>query len=297
MKWQSFTFLQEDPVIIDAGVPGPTVMILGGIHGDEICGVFAVKSLIDQRATCALKKGKLILMYGNLQAIRANLRQVDENLNRMFHTDPAAYTPKMQESYAYLRAMQIKPYLDQTDVLLDLHSVGNQDAVPFVICEENGREIARHFSVPIVCSGLDDAHPGGTDGYMNKSGKIGLCLECGQHTDPGAVELAQEGITTFLAAMGMLDADSQLLSKLSPTVQPAQRQIRVATIYKNRYASFQLAKNFEEFEEVQVGELLGYDGDAPVYAEKTALILFARSRTAPGEECFCLAEEFTPPQQ
>ena len=282
MRVESFPFLTSEPTIVDSGNPGPTSVILGGVHGDEICGVFAMRQMMTNPETLRVTKGKVILMYGNLEAIKQNKRLVGENLNRMFLADDALYSEKAKASYEYKRAMEIRPYLQEADVLLDLHSVGTLDSVPFIICENNGVSIANRFDVSIVCSGLDEAHPGGTDGYMNTIGKIGLCMECGQDTDPVAVDRAMEGVRTFLDTIGHTD-------KPIPPVNKGQRHIRVTFIYKNE-APFTLERDFEEFEDIKEGDLIGKDGDKEVRADRDGLIMFARSKQESGGECFCIAE-------
>ncbi len=73
----------QSPIILQSDVPGPTVVILGGVHGNETCGVKALPAL----SQVSLQRGKLILLYGNPLAIEQNVRFVEYNLNRLFCVD------------------------------------------------------------------------------------------------------------------------------------------------------------------------------------------------------------------
>lgn len=274
--------LREEPLIIESGKPGPTVMILGGIHGDELCGTEAVCRLMKNPPR--IDQGKLIVMYGNLHAIKQKVRQTEANLNRMFLNDEI-YSEEQKQTYEYKRAQQIKPYLEQSDILLDIHSVFDPNGTPFIICENNGGEIAQYLPFPIRCSGFDNAHPGGTDGYMNSLGKIGICIECGYHNDPLASERAMNSIDIFLKVVGLQNEDA------SPTINRVQRSLHVNFIYSNQYAPFTLVQPFRDFQTVKEGELIGYDGDHEIKSEKDQIIVFARERSEPYKEAFCYAEE------
>lgn len=71
--------------IIDSGKAGPTVMIVGGVHGNEKAGYTAAGKLTDYN----IKKGKLIVIpRANVPAIDAGKRTASgyTDLNRQFPT-------------------------------------------------------------------------------------------------------------------------------------------------------------------------------------------------------------------
>ena len=284
MPENDFSFLTKDAIIIDSGIPGPSAMILGGIHGDEVSGVNIVKELMLHKPP--IQKGKLLLMYGNLNAIRLGQRQTDENLNRMFLSD-SEYSADQMSSYEYSRSMEIKHYLDHVDILLDIHSVKDPNGTPFIICESNGGKIAQYFPLPIRCSGFDTAHPGGTDGYMNSIKKTGICIETGYHNDPLSFERGMQCVLIFLKAIGLQSGLEDLERNIS------QKALRVKYIYHNKNAPFTLSKNFRDFEEIPEGTSIAYDGNEPIISTEAETILFARNRDTVGQEAFCFVEEDT----
>jgi hypothetical protein len=61
--------------------PGPTIVVIGGMHGDEEAGYLAARELVHWR----IRRGTLIVVPdGNPPAIRRRVRQWQGNLNRSF---------------------------------------------------------------------------------------------------------------------------------------------------------------------------------------------------------------------
>lgn len=121
--------------------------------------------------------------------------------------------------------------------------------------------------------------PGGTDGYMNSRGKVGICVECGNHNAPDATEKALISIKRFLEYYEMIDINTSRETIIQQTFI-AQRA------YKTQTTDFCVTKSFEDFEDIAQGDLIGFDGDNPVYADNTGKILFARDRNQIGVEGF-----------
>lgn len=264
------------PIIIDSGIPGPTVTILGGIHGNEICGIEAIDRI---KNTLVLKKGKLFLLYGNIEAIKKNVRQIDLNLNRMFRED-TFFQNDEKRTIEYRRSREIMPYLDLSDASLDLHSSPTQGSPAFIICEKNGAEIVKDFPFPFRCYGFSEIEPGGTDEYMNSRGKIGICVECGNHTAYDAKEKALLSIQKFLEYFDMVEWDI--------TVQGVQKQeiFMAVRAYITQTENFRVSQSFRDFENIEQWQLLWYDGGESVFAKNTGKILFARDRNQLNVEAF-----------
>jgi predicted deacylase len=135
--------------------------------------------------------------------------------------------------------------------------------------------------VDLVVSGFDKIEPGGTDYYMNRVGKIGICVECGYLDDPSSTEIAKQSILAFLKARGHTSG--------TPITSP-QSYIRMSELYLTKTENFALEKPFEDFEEIAAGQLIGMDGGEDVRALKDCVILFARNMSKAGEEAFLLGE-------
>lgn len=257
---------------------GPTSIILAGIHGNEKCGVDALKKIL---LNLKIARGQVLFGYGNPRAIETNKRFVEANLNRMFKNDDSLSKNDMG-SYEYKRAQFLKSYLNKADALLDIHASFTPTSKPFIICEANARGIIEYLPIDLIVSGFDKVEPGGTDYYMNSIGKIGICVECGYLGNPESTEIAEKSIFAFLKARG------HILSDVAPK---KQSYIRMYDLYSTKTNNFILSKTFYDFEEISKNQIVGMDGEKEVKTEKDSIILFARNVERIGEEAFLLGEK------
>ena len=73
----------------DSGNPGPSILIFGGIHGNEHCGVKAIKMFMKNlnSGRFTLLNGKVTFAFGNIPALEQNVRFIDKDMNRIFVDD------------------------------------------------------------------------------------------------------------------------------------------------------------------------------------------------------------------
>lgn len=267
--------ITEDFVQLVGIESGPTSIIIGGVHGDEVCGHQAILKVLPN---LCIEKGKVFVGFGNPPAIEKRERFLGADLNRMFADN---LSPEDMASYEYQRAQFMKAYLAQADVLLDIHASMNPQSRPFCICESNAYGIVQHLPVELVVSGFDEVEPGGTDYYMNKIGKIGICIECGYREKPESVDLAEQAIKVFLGVVGHISDSFQY---------QLQKHIRMYRLYKTKTDSFVLAKEFGDFEELGAGQIIGTDGLEEIRTDRKSIILFPKNKEKVGEEAFLLGE-------
>lgn len=257
---------------------GTTSVVLVGVHGDEKCGMEALKNILP---TLEIERGTVLFGYGNPRAIEANKRFIEVNLNRMFKNDDLL-SKNEKDSYEYGRAQFLKNYLNKADALLDIHASSIPNSKIFVICEANAMEIVKYFPNDFVVSGFDKVEPGGTDHYMNSIGKVGICLECGYMKDPQSVKVAKESIFAFLKARGHITNN---------LVSQKQSYVKMFEKYFAKTDKFTLSKPFENFEVLQENQIIGIDGQEEIKTSKRSLILFAHNGTKVGDEVFLLGVE------
>ncbi len=258
--------------------PGKTVAIIAGIHGNEQGGLRAIEEAI---LSIPVENGTVHHIVGNPRALKQNVRFTEMNLNRAFIRGPLK-NPKLENSYERLRAKELMPLLDTCDALLDIHSVAKQRSTPFIICEPSYFPIAKKLPFPIISNGWNTLEPGGTDYYMSTAGKIGICIECGQHTDPIVPKRALKGIRAFLQLMGNISGEP-----IPDT--PNQKIITVIDILITKI-DFKLAKDFYDFEPVTKGQLLGIDGQEEYKAPSNGVVIFARPVNTPDQEAIIFGE-------
>lgn len=282
-QWRKEVSMSDPTVLTFKGqTPGKTLSIFAGIHGNEIGGILALRQLIEdlESETIVLKSGTLHLVFANLAAIARGVRFTDLNMNRAFHFYEEDAPRELRASYERKRALDLEPLLRESDALLDLHSTLTESS-PLIICEEHSFDIARLLPFPIISTGWDNVHPGSTDAFMNAQGKVGICVECGQHEDPEAKDRARTSIEIFLRELGLVDTGIE--------VKPVeQRLMHARRIYKAKtLMRFEPAER-EQFCTLQKGELIGYDGDEEVFADQESILFFPKEGSTAGEEAFVL---------
>jgi len=262
---------------IKGQLKGPTVTIMGGIHGNEFCGVEAIQSLVSD---LKIKRGKLNLIIANPLAIEKDVRAVNVNMNRIFLDE---IDSQIKDTYEYQRSLEIRKFLDDSDILLDIHSSG-PDSQPFVITEQNGIKYIQNLNFELVLTGIDAFHPGSTDGYMYNNGKVGICIECGYMRDKNSSNVAIQAVIDFLIGLDMLDGEN-LKSRKSKQIFASK------LIYKSQTNDFKLVKKFTDFDFVPQGTVIGFDGGKPISFEKDYYILFSVNQFQKNQECFLLVNK------
>lgn len=258
--------------VIESTLPGPTLLVLGGVHGDEQCGVDLVRSILTGAYSPVIRRGKLIAALGNLAAIDAGKRCILHNLNRGFLPD------KIPCNCAECARIDVlKKLMNDADVLLDIHASFTPESETFLICERNAISLIEALPMEKVCFGFDTVQPGGTDYYMNSIGKVGICVECGYLGDPRSAEYARTSFETLLATMGMID--ESLSKKCDKKFFQARYQYFTRT-------DFRLAKPLSDFEEVREGQMIGLDGEREVRVDRNGAVLFAGNKIDRGREAF-----------
>jgi predicted deacylase len=126
---QSFAGLQFKHLTYRGVLPGPKLIVLGAVHGNEICGMQGIGNVMSKldAGTLNLSRGVVTFVpITNPLAYRLKQRNGDRNLNR--NLAPTA-TPMEFEDHI---ANWLCPLLAQHDVLLDLHSFQSGDR-PFAM--------------------------------------------------------------------------------------------------------------------------------------------------------------------
>ena len=270
-------------IIIKTGKnPGNISTIMAGTHGNEICGIQAFENIIPN---LEIEHGTVFFILGNPKAIAENVRYTEYNLNRAFK-DISEYSKAELKNYELQRAQEIKKYLDKSSALLDIHSA-KKKTEPFIFCEEKSISTAQELSSKFlkIVLGINAVEPGGTDGYMANMGKIGICVECGQHNDKSAITLAEQSIHNFLKNRGHIQKSNNENRADKPI-------INLEYSYYTKTNSFILERNFSDFEHLEKGTLVGKDSGKSIYTPFSGYIVFARNCNKKNLEGFLLGKDY-----
>jgi len=294
--------------------PGPRLLVIGGVHGDETCGTEGIARVLAEFDSGALRllRGELTLVpVANPLARRRLQREGQRNLNRLFRPSdlPADYEARITNRLA--------PVIARHDALLDLHSfqsegeafamIGPRDnngpLEPFARAQEEGR-LALHIGTPIVVEGWLDIYAAGlaqrgatvdeaaidfgrgTNEYIRSCGGYGVTLECGQHQDPQAPEVAWAAIRRTLALLGM----AALPPGLSGAPAQPPRLLRLASVTDRLHEDDSFVRDWATFDTVRRGEPIGMRHDGTrVSAPDDGFIVFPNAMALPGAEWFYFA--------
>ncbi len=275
----------------DSGQPGPHVMVSSVVHGNEICGAIAVDRLL--RDGLRPKAGWLTLGFANVEAYqRLDLerpdafRFVDEDFNRVWSEEAL---DSDRDSVELRRARRLRPLMDSVDLLLDLHSM-QHPCVPLMLAgpTDKGLSLAQQVGYPatVVC---DAGHKAGRRlrDYARfsdpQSRKNALLVECGQHYEAAAAEVAMETTLRFLAVAGTID--SSLLADYGYRQQPApQKVIRVTEAVTIDNEDFRFAEAYKGLEVIpRAGTVIAEDGGRPIRTPyDNCVLIMPTRRVRPG---------------
>ncbi len=275
-----------------SGRPGPTVMVQALTHGNEICGAIALDWLL--REGVRPVRGELIVAFANIAAFESfdpatpnASRYVDEDFNRVW-ADETLFGDR--DSVELRRARELQPFVDAADYLLDIHSM-HDPCRPIMVCGtlDKGADFARELAVPGELL-IDTGHPAGLrmrdrGGFGDPSShKNALLIECGQHWEASAAEVAIDTLVRFLALTGVVEAD-WTASRLRVTPPAQQRLVRVTEAVVAKSDNFRFLVPVEGLSVVaKAGTPIAVDGDhiwlAPY--DDTVLVMPSTAHVKPG---------------
>ena len=277
---------------LDSGRPGPQVMVQALTHGNEICGAIALDGLFKLGFEPA--RGSLTLAFGNVAAYALfdpadpfPSRCVDEDFNRVW-ADAELQGPR--DSVELRRARELRPFVDAADLLLDIHSMSGP-CRPLMVCGtlDKNAAYAREVGTPGDLL-IDTGHPAGL--RMVERGGFGdpasprkaLLIECGQHWEKAAADVATDSLVRFLGLTGL--ADPAWVQAHAPLPLPAeQRLVRVTEAVVARSTDFHFLVPAVGFGVVQqAGTPIAQDGDHIWVApdDQTVLVMPGVKNLKPG---------------
>ena len=196
---------------LEGPAEGPLFIILAGIHGNEPAGVRAAQNFMQEAKKLSRKAcGSIVALKGNLQALAAEKRFINKDLNRMFkpdiiekaeHTTPeqADYICEYKELTALTENIAALAELTNQLYFVDCHTVSSE-SMPFISLTEevSCEELAQ--KIPVFSVVGEHREPRGyTDEYFVSLGGAGFTYESGQHNDKSSIE-NQEAVLWLLAA-------------------------------------------------------------------------------------------------
>jgi predicted deacylase len=266
--------------------PGPAVTIQALTHGNEVCGAIAVDWLLDQNFRPV--RGTLTLTFANVAAYQSfshtapfKSRCVDEDFNRLWSAD---VLDGPRKSHDLARARELRPIYDATEYLLDLHSM-TDPCPPLSLAgrQRKGLELALALGMPehVV---IDAGHAAGKRlrdyaAFDEPEGsRNALLIECGQHWERAAPEVAKQSSLRFLRHFGMADP-AFLDAHLDSQKRPPQRAIEITDVVTIESHAFRFVQPASGLTVVpRGGTVLAVDGEREVRTPYDECVLIMPTR-------------------
>ena len=301
--------------------PGPRLIVLGAVHGNETCGTRAIERVLREfdAGSLRLARGSVTFVpVTNPLAYQRGQRMGERNLNRNLRpgTEPVDNEDRI--------ANVLCPLLAEHDALLDLHSfhspgepfamIGPPDNTgtlePFSHAREEEALALRLGPRRIVegwletyASGVrnrlqrtsadpsqraqmlstDPSYGVGTTEYMRSRGGYAITLECGQHADPQAPEVAYRAIRHTMAHLALVDEPP-------PAARGDFELLCLAEVTDRHHADDRFAREWSSYQALKAGDLIGQRVDGtPLRAADDGFIVFPNPNALPGNEWFYFA--------
>lgn len=306
---------------ITAAESGKRALVIGGVHGDEICGRIAIERVVREIEAGAIRflAGSITFIPAcNTIAMNAGQRFVEHDLNRELR-----FREHPQNAEQALGNDLLKAMLGH-DVLLDIHSFKAAGA-PFIFLgpADNAGEVepfsqadaelryaaslgpdtcvfgwltAYHAFVQRQNELLSRAPAGqetapradvslgrGVVENFRRLGGFGVTIECGNHADPEAPLVAYQAIRSALAFLGIAEGEAR--------PRPFRRCYRIAQVVLREGREDRLERDWKLFDPVQAGDLLGVRADGhEVRADHDGAVIFTYPHSLVGGPWLYVAE-------
>ncbi len=196
------------PVIIErSNNPGPVVLLLAGIHGDETNGVGIVREIINLKLNKP-KTGTIICIpVFNIFGYLIQTREFPDgrDLNRMF---PGTVNGSLASQFAYQFTKEIAPLVD---FVIDFHTGGGErDNIAQIRCSKNDEkalELAKVFNPPMIV--FSENISKSLRDTLHKMGKTVLLFEGGKSNDlnPTIINEGVNGTKNVLIRLGLIEVE------------------------------------------------------------------------------------------
>ncbi len=302
--------------------PGPRLIVTGAVHGNETAGTKGIRRVLDaiDHGDIEIIRGSVTFVPVCNPLAYNNLRRIGErNLNRRLQ--PSATPQDFEDRVGRLLCQWLSEHDVLLD-LHTFRSPGQPFAKigpadnrgplePFAHAAAEVR-LAAHIGPSRLVEGWMESYaagvaqrraraltPGavhedpsygvGTTEYMRSSGAngqggYGITLECGQHEDAAAPDVAHHAICQTLALLGLADLP------LAPPARPFDC-LRLLEVIDRHAEGDRFVKTWTSFDTLAADELIAVRADGTeVRAPQAGHIVFPDVSALPGHEWFYWAQ-------
>lgn len=290
-------------------VAGPSIFVIGGMHGNEPSGVEALQYVFQKLDQLKPNfKGEIIAITGNLKALQVGQRYIDTDLNRLWKMKPDMenlenpIASAEKEEFEEIQSMISKAISNRRGplIFLDLHTT-SAESPPFLLIGDTlrNRKFVSQLNLPVVL-GVEEQLDGPMMSYINAQGHIAIGFEAGQHKAASSVKNQKCLVWSLLARAGCLEesaipdiqASRTWLSKQIAEVGSDFFEVRLRhgiSIEDN----FRMKKGYLNFQAIEKNETLAHDQNGAVLAKEKGFI-FMPLYQSQGDDGFFIVRKIDP---
>lgn len=214
--------LVEIPVFVfNSKKPGPTMLIQGGLHGDEVNSVELIRRLLAQKTFNIINGCVIVVPILNIFGFLSSSREVSgKDINRYF---PGNKNGSLASRIAYYHTKAIAANID---FAVDFHTGGDQRSnfpqIRYTKGSKEGAKLAKIFNAPfrfesalIDKSFRKEAHKHGIPVIVYEGGES-------NRLDEKAIQIGIQGVKNLLFHLGFLQEDTSTTQEDSILLQKRQ---------------------------------------------------------------------------
>jgi succinylglutamate desuccinylase len=283
---------------------GPTLIVVGGIHGNEPSGVKALLNVARRLAPLRSElNGRVYFLAGNTRALRQNLRFIDSDLNRHWVPDNLSKTAGgLAEDTELIELKRILDHVFATAgdevFVLDLHTT-SAAGKPFATLGDTlrNRHFAKRFPITVLL-GIEEQLKGTLLEFLNNRGAVTLGFEGGRHASDEAVANHEALVWLGLVNSSVLppdkvpDLDDHFKTLRSSTGTPSIVEVRFRQPVGPE-EEFKMDPGYNNFDPIKKGQVLASNRFGPIRAVEGGLVLMPLYQSL-GEDGFFIGRKIAP---
>jgi len=282
---------------------GPLLVFIGGIHGNELSAIRALKEVFNLLEQYRPEiSGCIIGLAGNVKAIELEKRYLDMDMNRVWLSEEIdEKVSEMREREELIKTIS-EIHDDEEEVyFFDLHSTSSS-TTPFVIISDTlrNRELVKMVGVPVILGFLEQLH-GMLIDVSSLSGIPTLLFQGGGEKDEETVNNHLGLIWKVLKLKCQLDSGAipgvdNLIEKFNAFTipNPDEAFSEISYMYKiPENAHFTMNSGYLNFQPIKKNEVLAVRDGKEVKAPKSGRI-FTPLYQEHGKEGFFIIKHIAP---
>lgn len=204
-------------MMVRGAAPGPTLLAVAGVHGNEYEGMEAIRTVFEALDPAGLRGTYFAIPVANPLAYAARSRTTPAvvdglNLARVF---PGSATGTMTQRLAHQLLALVERHIGPDDLFIDFHSGSEDVAFATLVgfrdisspAHQRSQEAARHFGIPLLWRIPDSAGPFNAETARRGIPSIGTETTGRAGFDPAGCQAFVDGLRNAMSFLGII-ADS-----------------------------------------------------------------------------------------